>query len=112
LECLRWLEAEGEPHCPKCGTLHYHTMSNNRFKCAAKACNLGHGLHARKLSPKKMLTGIRGSMGAPHEAARCDSICAGGHLLDAVVEIDGKYAGGHVALKTTPRIAIDHRLKK
>ncbi|MCV9965429.1 transposase [Pararhizobium sp. BT-229] len=58
---LRWHETEGEPYCPKCGTLRCHTMSRNRFKCSEKTCKAvfsitsGTVFHARKLSFKKTL---------------------------------------------------------
>jgi hypothetical protein len=37
---LRWPETEGEPYCPKCGTVRCHTMSRNRFKCTEKTCKV------------------------------------------------------------------------
>jgi hypothetical protein len=61
---LRWHETEGEPCCPKCGTLRCHTMSRNRFKCTEKTCKAvfsvtsGTVFHACKLSFKKMLIAI------------------------------------------------------
>jgi hypothetical protein len=35
---MRWPETDGEPHCPKCGTLRCYAMSRGRFKCSDKAC--------------------------------------------------------------------------
>ncbi|WP_430691727.1 transposase [Mesorhizobium captivum] len=35
---VRWPETDGEPYCPKCGTLRCHAMSRGRFKCSDRVC--------------------------------------------------------------------------
>jgi len=140
-ERLRWPETEGEPYCPKCGTLRCHTMSRNRFKCTEKTCKVvfsvtsGTVFHARKLSFKKMLIAIWFSansvkgkaalqlsreIGVQYKTAwvllmklreaiawRREEM-----VLDGEVEIDGKYAGGHIRPENKAEDRIDRRLKK
>lgn len=138
---LRWHETEGVPYCPKCGTLRCHTMSRNRFKCTEKTCKAvfsvtsGTVFHARKLSFKKMLIAIWFSansvkgkaalqlsreIGVQYKTAwvllmklreaiawRREEM-----VLDGEVEIDGKYAGGHIRPENKAEDRIDRRLRK
>ncbi|PTM98339.1 IS1595 family transposase [Mycoplana dimorpha] len=122
---LRWPETEGKPYCPKCGTVRCHTMSRSRFKCTEKTCKAvfsvtsGTVFHARKLSFKKMLIAIWFSVNSVKGKAALQLSREIGvqyktawvllmklreaiawrreeMVLDGQVEIDGKYAGGHI----------------
>ncbi|WP_131803300.1 IS1595 family transposase [Mesorhizobium sp. LCM 4576] len=138
---MRWPETDGEPYCPKCGTLRCHTMNRGRFKCSDKACKAvftvtsGTVFHARKLSFKKMVVAIWFSVnsvkgkaalqlsreiGVQYKtawvmlmklreaiAARRDDM-----VLEGEVEIDGKYAGGHIRPENRAEDRVDRRLKK
>ncbi|MCW1413032.1 transposase [Rhizobium sp. 1AS11] len=116
-------------------------MSRNRFKCTEKTCKAvfsvtsGTVFHARKLSFKKMLIAIWFSansvkgkaalqlsreIGVQYKSAwvllmklreaiawRREEM-----RLDGEVEIDGKYAGGHIRPENKAEDRIDRRLKK
>lgn len=124
---LRWHETEGEPYCPKCGTLRCHTMSRNRFKCTEKTCKAvfsvtsGTVFHARKLSFKKMLIAIWFSANSVKGKAALQLSREIGVQYKTAwvllmklgeVEIDGKYAGGHIRPENKAEDRIDRRLKK
>jgi hypothetical protein len=138
---MRWPETDGEPYCPQCGTLRCHSMSRDRFKCSDKTCKAvftvtsGTVFASRKLSFKKMLIAIwfavnsaKGKaalqlsreIGVQYKtawvllmklretiAARRDTM-----VLEGEVEIDGKYAGGHIRPENKAEDRIDRRLKK
>ncbi|WP_442129938.1 IS1595 family transposase [Rhizobium leguminosarum] len=116
-------------------------MSRNRFKCTEKTCKTvfsvtsGTVFHARKLSFKKMLIAIWFSansvkgkaalqlsreIGVQYKTAwvllmklreaiawRREEM-----VLDGEVEIDGKYAGGHIRPENKAEDRIDRRHKK
>ncbi len=138
---LRWPETDGEPYCPKCGTLRCHTMSRSRFKCSEKTCKAvftctsGTVFHARKLSFKKMLMAIWFSVNSVKGKAALQLSREIGvqyktawvllmklreaiawrredMVLKGEVEIDGKYAGGHIRPENKSEDRIDRRLKK
>jgi transposase-like protein len=138
---MRWPETEGEPYCPKCGTLRCHPMSRGRFKCSDKDCRAvftvtsGTVFHARKLSFRKMLMAIWFSInsvkgkaalqlsreiGVQYKTAwvllmKLREVIAWRRedmVLEGEVEIDGKYAGGHVRPENKAEDRIDRRLKK
>lgn len=128
------LAGQREPYCPGCGTLRCYSMSRGRFKCSEKECNLvftvtsGTVFAFRKLSFKKMVIAIwlsvnsvkgKAALQLSREigvqfktawvllmklreaiASRRDTM-----MLQGVIEIDGKYVGGHIRPKTGPRIA-------
>lgn len=138
---MRWPETDGEPYCPQCGTLRCHSMSRGRFKCSDKTCKAvftvtsGTVFASRKLSFKKMLIAIWFSVnsakgkaalqlsreiGVQYKtawvllmklretiAARRDTM-----VLEGEVEIDGKYAGGHIRPENRAEDRVDRRLKK
>ncbi|PTE06314.1 transposase [Mesorhizobium helmanticense] len=61
---MRWPQTDGEPFCPKCGTLSWCSMSRGRLKCSDKACKAvftvtsGTVFASRTLSFKKMVMAI------------------------------------------------------
>lgn len=138
---LRWPETEGEPYCPACGTVRCHVMSRGRFKCSEKTCKTvfsvtsGTVFHARKLEFKKMLIAIWFSVnsvkgkaalqlsreiGVQYKTAwvllmklreaiafRRDEM-----VLNGEVEIDGKYAGGHIRPENKAEDRVDRRRRE
>ncbi|ANY81254.1 hypothetical protein BB934_26075 [Microvirga ossetica] len=136
----RWPETDGEPYCPHCGNLRCYEMSRERFKCSAKECKhvftvtSGTAFAWRKLPFKKMLLAIwfaansvKGKaalqlsreLGVQHKTAwvllmKLREVVASrreGMVLDGEVEIDGKYAGGHVRPENKAENRVDRRLR-
>jgi hypothetical protein len=137
----RWPESDGEPYCPHCGTLRCYEMTRARFKCSAKECRAvfsatsGTAFAWRKLSFKKMVfaiwlaaNSVKGKsalqlareLGVQYKTAwvllmKLREVVAsrrGDMRLDGDVEIDGKYAGGHVRPANKAEDRVDRRLKK
>nr|WP_310071024.1 IS1595 family transposase [Phyllobacterium sp. 1468] len=138
---MRWPETDGEPYCPGCGTLRCYAMTRGRYKCSAKECNSvftvtsGTVFAFRKLSFKKMVIAIWLSVnsvkgkaalqlsreiGVQYKtawvmlmklreaiASRRDKM-----MLEGEIEIDGKYAGGHIRPKNKAEDRIDRRKAK
>ncbi|MER9338936.1 transposase [Mesorhizobium sp. M0293] len=130
---MRWLQTDGEPFSPKCGTLRCHSMSRGRFKCSDKACKavftvtsgtmpgsfkkggMAIWLSVNSVKGKAALQPSR-EIGVQFKTAwvmmmklreaiawrREDMV------LEGEVEIDGKYAGGHIR----PKNKAEDRLKK
>lgn len=138
---MRWPQTGSEPFCPQCGTLRCHSMSRGRFKCSDRACKTvftvtsGTVFHARKLSFKKMVIAIWFSVNAVKGKAALQLSREIGvqyktawvllmklreaiawrredMVLEGEVEIDGKYAGGHIRPENKAENRIDRRLKK
>lgn len=138
---MRWPQTDGEPFCPQCGTLRCHTMGRGRFKCSDRVCKTvftvtsGTVFHARKLSFKKMIMAIWFSVNSVKGKAALQLSREIGvqyktawvllmklreaiawrrenMVLDGEVEIDGKYAGGHIRPENKAEDRIDRRLKK
>lgn len=128
---MRWPETNGEPYCPSCGTLRCYSMSRSRFKCSAKECNAvfsvtsGTVFAFRKLSFKKMVMAIwlsvnsvKGKaalqlsreLGVQYKTAFVllmklrEAIASDTMMLGGEIEIDGKYAGGHIRPKAEDRV--------
>lgn len=135
---LRWPETDGEPVCPKCGSLHaYRITTRRRFKCADCATQYsvtsGTILASRKMSFTDLLAAIviivNGQKGiAALQLARdldCQHKTAWvlSHKLrealaaeietetpDGEVEIDGAYFGGYIRPANLKENRIDRRL--
>ncbi|ANY83606.1 hypothetical protein BB934_35715 (plasmid) [Microvirga ossetica] len=137
----RWPETDGEPYCPHCGNLRCYEMSRERFKCSAKECKAvftvtsGTAFAWRKLPFKKMLMAIwfaansvKGKaalqlsreLGVQYKTAwvllmKLREVVASRRdkmVLEGEVEIDGKYAGGHVRPENKAEDCVDRRLRK
>lgn len=137
----RWPETDGEAYCPHCGNLRCYEMIRSRFKCSAKECGSvftvtsGTAFAWRKLPFKKMLfaiwfvaNSVKGKaalqlsreLGVQYKTAWVllmklrETVASRREemVLDGEVEIDGKYAGGHVRPKNKAEDRVDRRLKK
>jgi hypothetical protein len=137
----RWPETDGEAYCSHCGNLRCYEMTRSRFKCSAKECGTvftvtsGTAFAWRKLPFKKMLfaiwfvaNSVKGKaalqlsreLGVQYKTAWVLLMKLRGTVasrreemvLDGEVEIDGKYAGGHVRPKNKAEDRVDRRLKE
>lgn len=137
----RWPETDGKPYCPDCGNLRCYEMSRARFKCSERQCRKvftvtsGTVFASRKLPFKKMLfaiwlsaNSVKGKaalqlareIGVQYKTAwvllmKLREVVAwrrGDMRLDGEVEIDGKYAGGHVRPKNRAEDRVDRRLRE
>lgn len=136
---FRWPETEGEPVCPHCGILRCYTVRDRKFKCSdcrrEFSVTSGTVFAFHKLSFWKMLTAIWMSvnavkgkaalhlsreLGIQYKTAWVLSLKIKEALglrrvdmeLDGEVQMDGKYAGGHIKQKNKAEDRIDRRLKK
>lgn len=136
---FRWPQTDGEPVCPHCGILDCYALRRRAFKCSECrrefTVTSGTVFAFHKLSFWKMLTAIWMSVNAVKgKAALHLSRTLGvqyktawvlslkikealglrriGMKLEGEVQMDGKYAGGHVKQKNKAEDRVDRRLKE
>jgi len=137
---LRWAETDGDPVCPRCGSLDaYKITTRRKFKC--KACHHQYSVTSgtifasRKMAFVDLLAAIcifvNGAKGisalqmsrdldCQHKTAfvLCHKLREAmaseikGHQLDDEVEIDGAYFGGHIRPENNADDRKDRRLAK
>ena len=136
---LRWPETDGEPVCPKCGSLdHYNISTRRRFKCAGCGSQFsvtsGTIFASRKLAFTDLCAGIAIFVNAvkglsalqlgrdldvsyktafvlAHRLCEALSLETRGATLAGEVEIDGAYFGGTVRPENRKEDRKDRRLK-
>jgi transposase-like protein len=134
---FRW--RDGEPHCPHCGVMQCYELRRQKFKC--RACRREFSVTSgtvfafRKLSFKRILVAIWLSVHAAKGKAALQlsrelgvqyktawvllmkireafSIQQRDRVLRGVVQMDGKYVGGHVKPANQAKDRVDRRLKR
>ena len=136
---LRWPETDGEPVCPKCGSLsHYNISTRRRFKCADCGSQFsvtsGTIFASRKLAFTDLCAGIAIFVNAvkglsalqlgrdldvsyktafvlAHKLREALSLETKDATLAGEVEIDGAYFGGTVRPENRKEDRKDRRLK-
>ncbi|MGV2127328.1 IS1595 family transposase [Agrobacterium vitis] len=134
---LRWPETDGDPVCPRCGSLdYYHIKTRKKFKCAAcyKQFSVTSGtiFDSRKMSFCDLLAGIcivansvkglsslqlsrdmdvqyKTAWVFAHKLRTALAVETENMILDGEVEIDGAYFGGHVRPKNKRVDRVDRR---
>lgn len=137
---LRWADTQGEPVCPRCGSLdHYKITTRRRFKCAAcshqYSVTSGTIFASRKMAFVDLLAAIcivtNGAKGISALQLSRDIDCQHktafvlshkireamasetvGFNLSGEVEIDGAYFGGHVRPENYKADRKDRRLSE
>ncbi len=136
---FRWPETDGEPTCPHCGVVDCFPVRNRKFKCSGCrrefSVTSGTVFAFHKLSFWKMLMAVWMSMnsvkgkaalqlsrelGVQYNTAWVLSLkikeALGyrrvGMKLEGMVQMDGKYAGGHIKPENRADDRIDRRLKR
>ncbi len=138
---FRWSANDGNAFCPKCGDLEPYAVRRRRFRCSDAACmrefsvTSGTVFHSRKLSFKKLIMAlweevkaVKG-MSALHltrslqieyktalvlflKLRQAVSFRRERMLLWGSVQIDGKYALGHIKPENKKEDRIDRRRKQ
>jgi transposase-like protein len=139
-KAIRWSDTNGEPVCPRCGSLdHYAIPTRRKFKCAAKGCRhqfsvtSGTIFASRKMAFVDLLgaicifvNGVKGISACQmsrdldcqyktafvllHKLREALNAEIAGQTLDDEVEIDGAYFGGHVRPANLKEDRVDRRL--
>lgn len=137
---LRWPETDGEPVCPKCGSLdHYNISTRRRFKCADCGSQFsvtsGTIFASRKLAFTDLCAGTAISLNAvkdlsalqlgrdldvsykaafvlAHKLREALSLETKGATLAGEVEIDGAYFGGSVRTENRKEDCKDRRRRE
>lgn len=137
---IRWHKTDGEPVCPRCGSIGAYDISTRRkFKC--KACyhqfsvTSGTIFASRKMDFTDLLAAIcmftNAVKGIPalrlsreldcqyksafvllHKLREALKPEPDGIVLDGVVEVDGMYVGGHIRPENYREDRIDRRLSE
>lgn len=139
---LRWPETEGEPVCPKCGSLDaYKITTRRKFKCKHAGCHhqfsptSGTILHSRKMAFMDLLAAIalvvnsakgksalqlarevgcnpKTAWVLAHKLREAMASELEGATVQGEVEVDGCYVGGHVRPANLKKNRVDRRLAR
>ena len=137
---MRWTETDGEPVCPRCGSIGaYKITTRRKFKCKSAACyhqfspTSGTIFASRKMAYVDLLAAIlivvNGAKGVSALQLARDIDCQhktafvlghklrealaaelAGATLSGTVEVDGAYVGGHVRPANLKENRRDRRL--
>lgn len=135
---LRWEKTDGEPNCPRCGSLdHYKISSRRRFKCAdcshQYSVTSGTVFSARKLSFTDLLAGLclfanavkgvsalqfardmginaKSAFVMLHKIREAVAAETKNTKLMGEIEIDGMYQGGKIRPANLAANRVDRRL--
>lgn len=136
-KAIRWAETDGEPFCPKCGSVAVYGIRTRRsFKCAGCLSHFsitsGTIFASRKLPIRDLLAAIaifvNGAKGVPalqlsrdlgvqyktafvlaHKLREAMGSVVDRSALAGAVEVDGAYFGGHVKPKNQKKDRLDRR---
>jgi transposase-like protein len=139
---LRWHETDGEPVCPRCGSMNpYKITTRRKFKCREKLCHhqfsptSGTIFASRKMAYVDLLAAIfnltNGAKGMSalqlarnidcqhktafvlkHKVREALAAESAGVTLSGTVEVDGAYFGGHIRPANLAEDRVDRRLAK
>ena len=137
---MRWSETEGEPVCPRCGSIGaYKITTRRKFKCKSAACyhqfspTSGTIFASRKMAYVDLLAAIlivvNGAKGVSalqlardidvqhktafvlgHKLREALAAEIAGATLSGTVEVDGAYVGGHIRPANLKENRRDRRL--